>query len=524
MIASVRDVTYFYPGATSPALTSVTFAVGEGDFLLVAGPSAGGKSTFLRLFNGLVPQFHGGRLAGSVTVAGLDASRTPTRELASRVGMVFQEPEVQSVALTVEEDVAFGMEQQGVPAPRMEARVYRLLDAFGILHLRTRRLATLSGGERQRAAIAAALALDPKILLCDEPTSQLDSAGATAVIEALAELHAGGRTTVLVSEHRLDRLLATVSGVIEIREGRLRSGTPACAAGWLEAVPPYVGLLRQRGVISLPLTLDAARDAVHARSSFPVPGASHATPAPGDELLACSGLRVTYGEAEVLRDVSISLREGEVVALLGANGSGKTTLLRALVGLLPSPAGSVTVRGRPAPPAVQDRAAFAGYVPQDPAVAFYRQSVQDEVADGLRHRGTADSAADVLDRWGIAQLRESNPRDVSVGQQLRVALASLLAHQPPVWLMDEPTRGADASVRAFLARRIRGHAASGGAAIVATHDIEAAAHFATRVIRLSDGAIDFDLPARVAFGHGGPCPTAIATLIPGALTLDEVQP
>ena len=522
MIASLRDVTYTYPGSASPALASISLEVAEGEFILVAGPSAGGKSTFLRLFNGLVPQFHGGRLAGSVTVAGLDASRTPARTMASRAGMVFQEPEAQSVALTVEEDLVFGMEQQGVPPPVMETRAKALLDQFGVAHLRSRRLATLSGGERQRSAIAAALALDPQLLLCDEPTSQLDPDGAADVMTALATLHHTGRTTILVSEHRLDRLLPIVSAVAEIREGRLRSATPRCAARWLEAVPPHVELARALGISPVPLTLDAAHVALAAR-----PAALNATslgtpPGPGDELLAARGLSVRFGDSDVLRDIDLSLAEGEVIALLGANGSGKTTLLRSLVGLQPVSQGTVSFRRRPAPAPVQERAAFAGYVPQDPAVALYRQSVRDEVADGLRHRNRAGQTSDVLRDWSVAELSDSNPRDVSVGQQLRVALASLLAHEPPVWLMDEPTRGADDAVRRFLAARIREHAARGGAAIVATHDIEAAAHFATRVIRLGSAGIEFDLPARVAFGHGGPCQTAIAALVPGAVTLDEV--
>ncbi|MGD9932961.1 MAG: ABC transporter ATP-binding protein [Dehalococcoidia bacterium] len=496
--------------------------VAEGDFTLVAGPSAGGKSTFLRLFNGLVPQFHGGRLAGSVTVSGLDASRTPARVMASRAGMVFQEPEAQSVALTVEEDLVFGMEQQGVPPSVMEARASELLGQLGIVHLRSRRLATLSGGERQRSAIAAALALAPQLLLCDEPTSQLDPGGAADVMASLATLHRAGRTTLLISEHRLDRLLPVVSSVVEIREGRLRSATPLCAARWLEAVPPHVELARALGISPIPLTLDAARAALSARPAALGATSPGAPPAPGDQLLAARGLAVSFGDTRVLHDIDISLAEGEVIVLLGPNGSGKTTLLRSLVGLQSIARGSVAFRGRQAPSAVQERAAFAGYVPQDPAVALYRQSVRDEVADGLRHRDRARQTRDVLREWSVEELSDSNPRDVSVGQQLRVALASLLAHNPPVWLMDEPTRGADATVRRFLATRIREHAARGGAAIVATHDIEAATHFATRVIRLDSGGIAFDLPSRAAFGHGGPCETAIASLVPGALTLEEV--
>ncbi|MEO6398077.1 MAG: ABC transporter ATP-binding protein, partial [Tepidiformaceae bacterium] len=176
MIARLESVSYRYPGADSDALRNVSLDVGESDFLLLAGPSAGGKSTLLRLFNGLIPQFHGGQISGQLRVGDHDPTRTPTREMARISGMVFQEPEAQSVADTVEDEIAFGMEQHGLPPPEMRLRVEGLLSSLCIEHLRLRTLSTLSGGERQRVAIAAVLALQPKILLLDEPTSQLDPA------------------------------------------------------------------------------------------------------------------------------------------------------------------------------------------------------------------------------------------------------------------------------------------------------------------------------------------------------------
>ena len=258
VIATLRDVTYRYPGASVPALDRVSLEVAAGSFTLLAGPSAGGKSTLLRLFNGLVPQFHGGRIGGTVEVAGLDPTRTPTRRMATVAGLVFQEPEAQAVAETVEDEIAFGMEQHGVPAPEMQRRIDALLPALGIEALRRRRLATLSGGERQRVAIAAVLALEPRLLLLDEPTSQLDPAGAEAVLAALQRLHGERELTVLIPEHRLERLLPVVGGVVQVEGGRAVAMSPREAAGRLAAVPPVCELGRTHGWTPLPLTVGEA--------------------------------------------------------------------------------------------------------------------------------------------------------------------------------------------------------------------------------------------------------------------------
>ena len=582
MIAHLSDIAFAYPGAPAPALRDVSFEVEEGDFTLLAGPSAGGKSTLLRLFNGLIPQFHGGVLHGTMSVAGFDPARTAARRMASIAGMVFQEPEAQAIAEFVEDDIAFAMEQQGVPRPEMHRRVSRLLEALAIEHLRHRRLATLSGGERQRVAIAAVLALEPRLLLLDEPTSQLDSAGAANVLEAIEGLHASGRMTVLLAEHRLERLLPVVGKVLEVEEGRVRSMAPRSAAATLRAVPAVCELARRFAIDPVPLTV--AEAIVPFRSlgltagniqTSPTPnGALHSSAqrreagrgAPDDQigrlspprprgtsrergsggegdaprqrtlvaprthvqnsaaddiLVEAQSITVAYGEHIALRGFCLTLRQGEIIALVGPNGSGKSTLFRALSGLTQPMTGRVKLRGEEAPKSVADRTAVAALVPQDPAIALYHETVGEEVRASLRARRAGDGAS-VLDAWGIAHLSARHPRDLSVGQQQRVAIAAMLTHLPPVWLLDEPTRGADAAAKAWLAQRLRAHAAGGGAAIIATHDIESAARYATRVVGLDGGRMVFDLPARQAFAADGPAPTQTARLVPGAIIPAEV--
>ncbi len=523
-IARIENLSYWYPRSERPALSEVNVEIETGTFGLLAGHSAGGKSTLLRVFNGLVPQFHGGRLTGSVRVAGLDPVRTPAREMALAVGMVFQEPEAQAVAETVEEEIAFGMEQQGVPRAEMRRRMDLTLETLAIEHLRHRRLHTLSGGERQRVAISAVLALEPRLLLLDEPTSQLDPAGSEALISGLERLHLGGDMTILVAEHRLERLLPTVQLVVAVEDGAVTQMTPSRAAKELDAVPPVCELGRRFGLDPVPMTVEAARAGLP-----PLKAISRSRRTTGGGLVQTQGLTVAYGEHVVLRDVSFTLREGEIVALMGANGSGKSTLFRALTGLAKPAAGLVTFPGSlfAAGARVREITGFAGLVPQDPSVALYHETISAELSETLGNRSGKKPGREALEAsakaWGIDHIADQNPRDVSVGQQQRVAIAAMLAHEPRVWLLDEPTRGADGRAKAWLADRLDAHAATGGAAIVATHDVESAARFATRVIGLQGGLMLFDLPAREAFAADGPYPTQVARLVPGALIVSEVS-
>ena len=526
MSIASEHLTYWYPagppGSPLPALDDITTNIAEGSFTLLAGASAGGKSTLLRTINGLVPQFHGGRMAGAISVNGLDPSRTPARRMAGIAGMVFQEPEAQAVAETVEDEVAFGMEQHGVAAPEMRRRIDTVLAELGIEPLRYRSISTLSGGERQRVAIAAVLALEPSILLLDEPTSQIDPAGADAVIGALRRLHETHGLTVVVAEHRLERLLPMVDAVLEIEAGRATAMSPREAAGRLRTVPPVCAIGRRLGWTPLPLTVAEAA-AFPARLRECVAPATQATP--GRELLAVDHLTVAYGEHAALNDATFTVHAGEVIALVGANGSGKSTLFRAIAGLVQPAGGQVVFEGVAASRTVQMRTAHAGFVPQDPAIALYHETVRAEVAETLHYRETAGRHPDLdaaLGAWNLVPLAPSNPRDLSVGQQQRVAIATMLAHEPPVWLLDEPTRGADGPARAWLAERLRQQAASGGAAVVATHDIESAARYAARVIGLDAGRIVFDLPAAVAFAASGPCRTQAAQLVRGAIVAEDV--
>jgi len=443
-LARIDGVEYSYPGAASPSLRSVDLDIEPG-LTLVAGGSGGGKSTLLRLLNGLVPQFHGGRISGTATVAGLDPMRTPIPRLAGRVGLVFQDVETQSVYGTVEREVAFGLENAAMGRAEMHDRVDEALASLSISHLRSRRLATLSGGERQRVQLAAVLALRPQIVALDEPTSQLDPEGAEAVLAACRRLARDGRA-IVVAEHRLESMLPAADVLLFVDGGRVAPTTR-------EALAPTA--VRHR------------------------PGAFRGSEAAWQMRAVAAGPAAPGGSA-ILENVNLAGAAGEVVVVVGPNGSGKTTLLRTLAGLLPALSGKVE---RPV-----GRTAF---LPQNPGALLYLPTVRAEVELTLRRTGangaSAAEAAEMLAAFGLTAMAERYPRDLSSGERQRAALAATLAGGPALVLLDEPTRGMDRAARRALVAAVRSLTGKGSAVVVATHDTDLAAELADTTVALSGG-------------------------------------
>jgi energy-coupling factor transporter ATP-binding protein EcfA2 len=507
-VVSLRGVSYRYPNAATAALRDVDLDIPAG-LTLVAGDSGGGKSTLLRLLDGLVPQFHGGRIHGSATVAGLDPFRTPIPELARRVGLVFQDVETQSVYGTVEREVAFGLENMAMPRSRMLDRVERTLASLSIEHLRSRRLATLSGGERQRVQLAAVLALEPVLIALDEPTSQLDRAGAEALLAACRSLATEGRAVVL-AEHRLDDVLSLADLLVTVEDGRVSGpGEPISLAGRLASPPPLIELGRALGWDPLPLTVEEAFEhlppglAFATRSAMPLTSTSRSA---GTGALAWEAASLSIGQAgrPIAAGIDLAGACGEVVAVVGSNGSGKTTLLRTLAGLLPPVSGEVR--------RLVDRIA---YVPQNPGSLLHLPTLRAEVALTTRRLGVADSPETALEPFGLLALADRYPRDLSSGERQRGALAATLAGRPLLALLDEPTRGMDLRARRSLGRVVRSMADSGASVVIATHDVDLAAEVADRVLLIEGGRVtELGAPTE-AFAAGSAWATQIARLLPG---------
>jgi energy-coupling factor transport system ATP-binding protein len=463
----------------------------------------------LRAANGLVPHASGGRFTGAVVSFGRSTRDHLPRDLADVVGFVHQDPEAQFVVDRVDADVAFVLENLGVDAATIDRRVEEVLDALGIAHLRHRSPATLSGGERQRAAIAGALAGAPAALVLDEPTSQLDPQGAEDVLGALVRLNDDLGTTVLLAEHRLGRAAPIADRALLVDRGRVvRDGGPGDVLAEYPGAPEVTKLGRLLGWQPAPLTVKDARS--RPRPSLGEPAAVPA--APGAVLVDARQVEVVLGGTRVLGPVSVTVAEGEVVALLGRNGAGKTTMLRALSGLASPSSGSVASAGAVA------------YVPQDPNTLLFAPTVRRELEHTLRLLGRPDDGT--VDRWlddlGLHDMADRHPRSLSGGERQRVAVGAVAVGGAPVLLLDETTRGMDPPSRAGLEQAIGRHAAGGGAVVLATHDVELAARVATRVIVLGEGRVVADGPARTVLSGSLFAPQVLRVL-PPFLTVDEVE-
>ena len=514
-----RGVGFAYPDG-DVVLDDVDLAVADGEFLLVAGSSGSGKSTLLRCANGIVPHSTGGRFRGDMLAAGRTIRRHPPRELADVVGFVHQDPEAHFVVDRVEGDIAFVLENLGFDEVAMRRRVEEVLDAMGIAHLRHRAPGTLSGGEKQRCAVAGALAAAPRVLVLDEPTSQLDPQGAEDVLTAIARLNADLGTTIMLAEHRLDRAAPLATSAVLLDRGRVTGPGPvgATLADYAGA-PAVTRLGRLMGWNPPPLTVRDARRFAAAdprlAATDPRSGVQdRQTREPGEVLLAARGVCVDLDRRAVLRDAEMDVARGEVVALLGRNGAGKTTLLRTLAGLQRASRGRVE-RAPGTRPA---------YVPQDPNALLVGPTVVRDIEDTLRllkQRPERSRIDAWLDRLGLAHVRGRHPRDLSSGERQRVAIAAVAVGAPDVLLLDEPTRGMDAPAMAALETALTDHAESGGGSVVATHDVELAARVATRVVVLGDGEVVASGPAREVLA-GSLFAPQVLRVAPPFLTVEEL--
>jgi energy-coupling factor transport system ATP-binding protein len=527
-------VSVTYHGAPVPVLRDVDLAIGEGELVLVVGRTGAGKSTLLGAVNGLVPHFTGGTLAGRVLVGGRDTRTHKPRELADVVGVVGQDPLAGFVTDTVEEELAYGMEQLAVPADVMRKRVEETLDLLGIAELRDRPLHELSGGQQQRVAIGSVLTAQPRILVLDEPTSALDPTAAEEVLAAVTRLVHDLGVTVVLAEHRLERVVQYADTVIEVRtDGTVSSGAPDEMLATAAVAPPVVELGRLAGWDPLPLSVRDARRVVgplrQRLGGGPPPPPVRLVPrAPGATLLQARRVTVRYGDAVAVRSVDLDLRGGQVTALMGRNGSGKSSLLWALQGSGPRQGGSVTVEGTdPATVPAAAARALVGLVPQTPADLLYLDTVAEECDQADREvAGAAPlKAREVLDLLAPGIDGGAHPRDLSEGQRLALVLAVQLAAGPEVVLLDEPTRGLDYPGKRALVDILDLVAGEGRAVVIATHDVEFAAAAADRVVVMAVGDVVADGPtAEVVTASPAFAPQLAKILAPAAyLTLDQVS-
>lgn len=491
-------VTFSYPDAPAPALRDVTFEVPEGDLCVVLGRTGTGKSTLLALVNGLAPHFTGGTLAGTVRVAGRSTAAHRPRDLADVVGYVGQNPLHGFVTDRVEDEIAYGMEQLGLPPAAMRKRVEETLDLLNIAALRRRPLADLSGGQQQRVAIAAVLAAQPRVLILDEPTSALDPNAAADVLAAITALVHDVGLTVVLAEHRLERVLHYADSVAWVRgDGGVEYGDPHELLLRSDVTPPLAGLARALGWTSAPTSVrDARRRVLRERVAVTAP-VDPPLPA-GPVGLAARELTVDYGGVRAVAGVTVGFVVGTVTGLMGRNGAGKSSLLWALQGGVPS-TGEVIADGAVDPRTLKpaDARRAVSLVPQTATDLLYLPTVRAELV-----RADAETGAELGTAAGILQGLDSrlplddDPRDLSEGQRLSLVLAIQLTASPSIVLLDEPTRGLDYDMKHRLTDILRRLAAAGRTVVVSTHDVEFAAGVADRLVVLADGEIIADGSAR----------------------------
>ncbi len=512
-------LSYRYPEGREEALRDIDLNIEPGEFVVLAGRSGSGKSTLLRAGCGLVPHFHGGEISGELEVAGMDVRSHGPAELAEVVGLVAQEPETQVVSTTVAAEIELPLELRGVPPAARARAVEEVALALAIDGLLERTTDTLSGGELQRVALAAALATRPRLVLLDEPTSQLDPVAGDELISLLRRLNEEWGVALLLGEHRLERCLAAADRVVALDAGSISfDGVPRRFLEWtLTADPalatPGARLLHEAGLAAPASVRDARAALREADLKLNVP-----EPPPerelrdvhrrrGENALALEDVWVELGEGdertEALRGAELRIRPGERVALMGRNGAGKSTLLRAAAGLVEAQRGRIE-----APRGV-------ALLPQRPGDLFIHESVGDEL------RGEPGLAS--LRRFGLDGKAGADPRDLSGGERQRLALAIVVAGReggeeelPGALLLDEPTRGMDRARKAELAELARELSGRGAAVVIATHDVEFAATFAERVVLLGRGEVAADGSAEELLSGGWYFSSEVARILDGA--------
>ena len=502
-LVTLRDLTYTFAGADQPALERVTMRLMPGEFVVITGPSGCGKSTLALAMGGYLFQQYDGSIEGEVRIGSQDPQETPIYDLTSVVGVVQQNPEAQFCTLRVEDELAFGLENQRLPRDEIGTRIDWTLEVVNATHLRHRDLATLSGGEQQRIAIASILVGQPQALILDEPTSNLDPEGTAQVLDVLNRIRTRTEMALVVIEHKLSALAPFAPRLIRMRDGQIVTDGP-----FKLPCPSYASIAsdtRNRAAARHPPTLQI------------------------------EGLTVGYDATPVLTDVALTAYPGEFIAMMGDNGSGKTTLLQSALGLVEPERGTVTVLGKDvAQTPISDLARQAGIVFQNPNHQLFAESVWEEAVFAPRNfqcldDRTAQRTRDLLKRAGLAGRLDDHPYRLSYGEKRRLNLISVLGYDPKLVLLDEILIGQDPDNVIFLMGLLQDAVARGSTVLMVNHSPQVTACYATRVLFLERGRVILDAPPEEAFrrlsaqGRDAYCPPDNEILSPSALTPKEAR-
>ena len=502
----VENLTYYYPEKNDGALIDINLKISEGEFVLLTGASGCGKSSLLRALAGLIPDYYGGAIGGEIRYAGRPLGSWDKKRLAREVGLVFQDPEQQLVMTSVEQEIAFGLENLGIDPAEMRRRVAEVLSLFDLTALRKRSAFTLSGGQKQKVVLASVLAMYPRVLLLDEPTSQLDPVSAQELLNYIQRLNLEWGFTVILVEQRTDRCFHLADRIVLMERGKvIHQGTPREMASWgggqyLSFMPPVARIFSQLELGSVPLTIKEGRKLLRQNGLHLTAGmknrAVQKAGVPASPLLQIRDLEFAYdSRSPCLKGINLSFYPGEITVILGENGAGKTTLLKTINGLLSPQRGKIFLKGGEITgkraETLADRIA---YLSQDPNDYLFHNTVQEEIAYGIKVRGSKnpERVKKTMQLLEIEHLAEAHPRDGSGGERQRIALGAVLVTDPDILLLDEPTRGLDPAMKEHLASLLQKIQDKGKTIVVVTHDVEFAVEVATRVLILHDGQVVAD--------------------------------
>lgn len=487
-VFKIQDLTYSYPEAEEPALQGIDLHINEGDFILLLGKSGSGKSTLGRVFNGIIPDFYGGKISGTI-------EGTPD------VGMVFQDPEKQLVMDHVEREIAFGLENIGLPYPLMRKKVMETLSFMNLTDIKNQKTYELSGGQKQKVAIGTALAMGSRLLVLDEPTSQLDPTSADEILHVVEKMNKELGYTIILIEQRIDRCFHMADRILFMDAGRLVfDDTPHNFIHWsrehsLNFLPSIARLFSTWGYEKIPLTIKEGRaelekiidlsEGISERPFF--------EQEEGDTVLQAEDIHFTYSNGiKALKGLSLEVKKGQILGVMGQNGSGKSTLLKVICGLVKGMKGKIIVSGD------------VGYLSQNPNDYLFNDTVYEELKFTLKNKNIQDYSEidEILKQLDLSAVRDINPRDLSGGEKQRVALASVLVAEPDIILLDEPTRGMDRELKDSLGETIRRLQEQGKTIIVVTHDVEFVAKYCTKVCLIFDGTVVQTGNCREVFSSG----------------------
>ncbi|TEB07820.1 putative HMP/thiamine import ATP-binding protein YkoD [Pelotomaculum schinkii] len=506
----VENLTYFYPETDRAALRNINLEIEEGEFILVAGGSGSGKSSLARVLAGLAPDFYGGRIGGKVFFKGKDIRTMNRKKLAREVGMVFQDPEKQIVQTHVEAEIAFGLENLGLSNEEMLRRVAEVICFMNLEQIREAFAANLSGGQKQKLALASVLAMQPHALILDEPTSQLDPVSAEDILNLAKRLNEEMGFTVIMVEQRLERCFHLADRVLFMENGEISCDGSAqevarkTIKGGMPFVPPVSRFFAGLNVSSVPITVKEGRKLLRSylkenqTAGGNQSGACHKSVRAGDLMerqsaVSMKNLWFAYpGGRQVLKGVSLDIKEGEFVAVLGENGAGKSTMLKQITGMLKPDRGRVEVLGKDiSKNGFKEIRRFTAYLSQNPNDYLFQDTVEEELLFTLKNFGLKDLSVvnEILEKFHLSKYRKTNPRDLSSGERQRVALASVMVTGPRLIILDEPTRGVDFRLKAELGGFLQKETEKGSTVIVITHDVEFAAEFAARAVMMFSGRI-----------------------------------